>query len=309
MLSGQGRAPEREGSTNEAQAMHTIVALTLAGLLAEAGPPAEWTDADWRVLDTKVRWAVAQGLDTLPIGTAIARLGETFVGTTYTPGTLEAPGPEHVVINLRELDCVTFIENMLAMTRFIREDGIAGLADRPAAEARYARYLEDLRYRGGHLAGYASRLHYFSEWLGDNAARGRLELLTKELGGVPDSEPLSFMSAHPSSYRQMADPGVPEAIRAMERRLNAGLPRWYIPEDRIAAAAGRIHDGDLIAATSTLPGLDIAHTGIALWKNGELHLLHAPLVGKSVEISAVPLAQRILDNKTQDGIMVARVVR
>ena len=191
------------------------------------------------------------------------------------------------------------------MTRFVREDGIKALEDRPAAEARYAGYLEELRYRGGHLAGYASRLHYFSEWLSDNAARGRLRLLTRELGGVPDSEPVSFMSAHPGSYRQMAEPGVPEAIRAMEQRLNAVLPRWYIPENRIAAVADRIHDGDIIAATSTLPGLDIAHTGIALWKNGELHLLHAPLVGKSVEISTLPLAQRILEIKTQDGSKVA----
>jgi hypothetical protein len=283
------------------------VALSMT-LLTHSVPPS-WSDADWKVLDARVRWAVAQRLDTLPIGTAIARLGETFVGTTYTPGTLEAPGPERVIINLRELDCVTFVENMLAMTRFVREDGVAALANRPAAEARYAGYLEELRYRGGHLAGYASRLHYFSEWLSDNAARGRLRLLTRELGGVPDSEPVSFMSAHPASYRQMAEAGVPEAIRAMEARLNAALPRWYIPKDRIAAVADRIHDGDIIAATSTLPGLDIAHTGIALWKHGELHLLHAPLVGKSVEISALPLAQRILGIKTQDGIMVARVVR
>jgi hypothetical protein len=291
--------------------MLRILLTTFLGLVPLSSPqhPDAWSDADWKVLDTKVRWAVAQGLDTVPIGTAIARLGETFVGTTYTPGTLEAPGPEHLVINLRELDCVTFVENMLAMTRFVREDGVAALANRPAAEARYAGYLEELRYRDGHLAGYPSRLHYFSEWLSDNAARGRLRLLTRELGGVPDSEPVSFMSAHPGSYRQMAEPGVAEAIRAMEARLNAALPRWYIPEDRIAAVADRIHDGDVIAATSTLPGLDIAHTGIALWKNGELHLLHAPLVGKSVEISTLPLAQRIQEIKGQDGIMVARVVR
>jgi hypothetical protein len=289
--------------------MNRIIALALGGLVVQAAPPAHWSDTDWRVLDTKVRWAVAQRLDTLPIGTAIARLGETFVGTTYTPGTLEAPGPERIVVNLHELDCVTFIENMLAMTRFIREDGVAALVDRPAAEARYARYLEEIRYRGGHLEGYPSRLHYFSEWLSDNASRGRLRLLARELGGVPDTEPLGFMSAHPTAYRQMADPGVPAAIRAMEQRLNAGPARWYIPEVRIAAVADQIRDGDIIAATSTLPGLDVAHTGIALWKDGQLHLLHAPLVGKAVEISALPLAQRILDIKSQDGIMVARVVR
>jgi N-acetylmuramoyl-L-alanine amidase-like protein len=288
--------------------MLVLTAVTLFGLQTLA-LPARWPDADWQVLDSKVRWAVAQRLDTLPLGTAIARLGETFVGTTYTPGTLEAAGPERVIVNLREVDCVTFIENLLALTRFIRHDGVAALAIRPAAEARYAGYLEELRYRDGHLNGYASRLHYFSEWLSDNERRGRLELLTRKLGGVQDPEPLSFMSTHPAAYRQMADPGVPKAIRAMEQRLNAGPARWYIPEDRIASVADQIHDGDIIAATSTLAGLDVAHTGIALWKDGRLHLLHAPLVGKSVEISVLPLAQRILDLKTQDGIMVARVVR
>lgn len=285
--------------------------LALAGIMMCAAPePAEhWPDADWQVLDTKVRWAAAQGLDTLPLGSAIARLGETFVGATYTPGTLEVPGPERVVINLREFDCVTFIENMLAMTRFIRDGGTALLADRASAEARYAGYLMDIRYRGGMIGGYPSRLHYFSEWLSDNAARGRLRLLARELGGVEDPEPLGFMSAHPAAYRQMTEPGVPEAIRAMEQRLNGGPTRWYLPEDRIEAAAPGIRDGDLIAATSTLPGLDVAHTGIALWRNGRLHLLHAPLVGKSVEISVLPLAQRITELKTQDGIMVARVLR
>lgn len=285
--------------------------LGLVAIMMCAAPAAgeRWSDADWGVLDAKVRWAVARGLDTLPLGSAIARLGETFVGTTYTPGTLEAPGPERVVINLREFDCVTFIENMLALTRFIREDGTALLADRAAAEARYAGYLMDIRYRGGVLDGYPSRLHYFSEWLSDNAGRGRLRLLARDLGGVADPEPLGFMSAHPAAYRQMAEAGVPEAIRAMERRLNAERRRWYLPEDRIAAAAPGIQDGDLIAATSTLPGLDVAHTGIALWQHGQLHLLHAPLVGKSVEISVLPLAQRITELKTQDGIMVARVLR
>lgn len=286
----------------------------LAGLLASipggpAGRPAEpgWTPADWRILQEKVRWGVARGLDTVPPGIAVARLGQTFVGTTYTPGTLEVPGPERVVVNLRELDCVTFVENVLALVRFIRQDGVALLADPPAARARYQRYIEDLRYRDGRLDGYASRLHYFSEWLADNERRGALRVITAELGGIEDPEPISFMSEHPGAYRQLADPGVLDAIRATERRLNAGPPRFYLPQDRIAGAAGRIQDGDIIAATSTVAGLDVAHTGIAVWRRGRLHLLHAPLVGKSVEISDRPLTERIQGIATQDGIMVARV--
>lgn len=274
-----------------------------AAVSAETAPT--WLDADWQVLEAKVRWGRAAGLDTLPPGTALARLGETFVGTTYTPATLEVPGPERVVVNLRELDCVTFIENVLALVRFIRNDGTALLADRAAAEARYEGYLRDVRYRSGRLDGYASRLHYFSEWLSDNAARGYLSVITRSLGGVEDTEPITFMTGHRASYRQLADDSVFATIAAIEQALPRS--RWFIPQAGIARAASGIQDGDIIAATSTLEGLDVAHTGLALHVGGRLHLLHAPLVGKTVEISAVPLAERIAGIRSQDGIMVARV--
>src|SRR5687768_6764067 len=46
-----------------------------------------WTTEDWRILNEKVSWAVSEGVDKVPIGEGIARLGATFVGTKYTPGT------------------------------------------------------------------------------------------------------------------------------------------------------------------------------------------------------------------------------
>jgi hypothetical protein len=121
---------------------------------------------------------------------------------------------------------------------------------------------------------------------------------------VVDPEPIAFMTGHRDSYRQLTDQAFFDAIGRIETRLQSET-RYYIPEDRIAAAAPGIRDGDLIAATSTLPGLDVAHTGVAIWRDGKLHLLHAPLVGKSVEISEQPLADRILGFSAQDGIMVA----
>ena len=202
-----------------------MIAPLLAGvaLVLAAGPG--WTARDWRVFESKVRWGVAHRLDTLPVGAAIARLGATFVGTRYTPGTLEVPGPERVVVNLRELDCVTFVENTLALVRFIRDDGLAILRRPAAARARYEEYLRDLRYRSGVLAGYDSRLHYFSEWLDDNERRGRLTLITGRLGGVTDPERIDFMSTHRTAYRQLADSAIWERIRAIEMGLAARPPR------------------------------------------------------------------------------------
>jgi hypothetical protein len=79
-----------------------------------------------------------------------------------------------------------------------------------------------------------------------------------------------------------------------------------VPQDRIEAGAEGIRDGDIIAATSTVAGLDVAHTGLALWVDGTLRLMHAPLVGDSVQVSEITLAERIQGISGQDGIIVAR---
>lgn len=265
-----------------------------------------WTAEDWRIFAETVRRATAERLDTLPLGQGIAVLARSFVGTPYRPGTLEQPGPERLVINLRELDCVTFVENVLALTAFIRRDGAAALGDSTSAMRRYAGYLRQLRYRGGHVDGYASRLHYFTDWLREGEAARRLTLVTATLGGVAVSEPIDFMTTHRDAYPALQDSTQVLAIRQVEQRLTAGPPRVVLPKDRIAAVADSIHEGDLIAAASTLPGLDVVHTGFAVWEHGQLHLLHAPLKGSSVEISALPLAERIMGISTQSGIMVAR---
>ena len=269
---------------------------------------AEWTPEDWSIFEEKVRFAAERGLADMELGEAVVQLAETFVGTTYEPGTLEVMGPERLVINFRALDCVTLVETVLALTRFVREQGFESLADPPSAQAAYESHLTALRYRGGRLNGYASRLHYFSEWLADNEALGLMSIATGELEPAVDPEPVGFMSEHPEAYWQMADPDVRDAISAMEARLGEGPARRYVPQHRIADVAGRIRNGDVIAATSTVEGLDIAHTGLAVWRDGALHLLHAPLVGQSVEISERPLAERILSIGSQDGIMVARPI-
>jgi hypothetical protein len=253
--------------------------------------------ADSIIFAEKITWARAQRLDTLELGDAIAALGRSFVGTRYTPGTLEVPGGERLVVNLRELDCVTFVENVLAIVRTLR----AGKDD----YASFQRELLHIRYRGGVLSGYPSRLHYFSEWIADNEAKGVVRDITASLGGRLDPDSITFMTRHREAYRQLVDTATFAEIARIETKLS-GRQRHFIPEGEIEAVAPRIRDGDVIAATSTAAGLDIAHTGFAIRLQGRLHLMHAPLVGSAVEISERPLADRIRGIRSQDGIMVAR---
>lgn len=264
-----------------------------------------WDDADWQVFEATVRAAAAVGVDTLPMGRAMAAVGRSLVGTAYVPGTLEVEGPERLVIGFRGLDCVTFVESTWALAAVVKAGAAERLGDRAAAEAEYERVLRTLRYRNAYIDGYPSRLHYFSEWISDGERKLLVKDITSELGGVLDTEPVSFMSSHPDAYRQLADPENLEDIREIEARLSL-RGRYFIPEDAIAAVADRIEDGDIIAATSTVDGLDVAHTGLALWVDGSLRLMHAPLVGEAVQISDETLAERILRIDGQDGIIVAR---
>jgi hypothetical protein len=153
--------------------------------------------------------------------------------------------------------------------------------------------------------GYASRLHYFTDWILDNEEKGLVLEVTAKLGGMDDRRPLEFMSTHPDAYRQLSDPATLSAVRERELFLS-GLPRYRIPEEAVSARSSGIQNGDIIAATSTVEGLDVAHTGLAVWQGEVLHLLHAPLMGASVEVSEVPLADRILRIGGQDGIRVVR---
>jgi hypothetical protein len=262
-------------------------------------------DEDWAVFEGSVRAVTAAGLDTLPMGELMVEVGRGFVGTPYVPGTLEVPGPERLVVNLRGLDCVTFVENVYAIAVAVKAGVADQLTERGRIEGEYERTLRALRYRGNVIQGYPSRLHYFSEWIADGEAKLLVEDLTESLGGVPDPEPIDFMSTHPDAYPQLSDQENLEAIRAIEAALSA-RPRHVIPQERIAAAAEGIRNGDIVAATSTVRGLDVAHTGIAVWDGGVLRLLHAPLEGDFVELSERSLAERVLRIDGQDGIMVAR---
>lgn len=266
-----------------------------------------WDDEDWAVLERALLLARYTQADTLPVGELMTAVGRSLVGTPYEPRTLEIEGPERLVVNLRAVDCVTFIENVFAISVLVKTGAIGRMDDRGGVEGEFERAVRAVRYRNNEIDGYPSRLHYFSEWIGNGEAKGLMVDMTAQLGGVPDEGVVDFMSTHPEAYSQLADPVILEEIVAIENRLAEGV-RYLIPEDEIAASASGIRNGDIIAATSTVDGLDVAHTGLAIWVDGALHLMHAPLVGDSVEISERTLAERIVSIDGQDGIMVARLM-
>jgi hypothetical protein len=166
-----------------------------------------------------------------------------------------------------------------------------------------------MRYRGGERGAYASRLHYFSEWIADGGRRGLVRDLGAELGGAEDARPLRFMTEHRGSYPALADDGVFERIAAVERGLDA-RPRRVVPTARIPDVADGIETGDVLAFATSIPGLDVTHAAFAYRDAaGVLRVLHAPLSGGAVEVTRSTLPEYVAAIRRATGILVARPLR
>ena len=237
--------------------------------------------------------------------------GKTFLGNAYPKVQadtsravqkvvkLQPIEKEVLVINLKQFDCVTFVENMVALTQTRR------VAVVPTYEA-YKKNVTDVRYRNG-IVGYAERLHYFSDWLFENEKRGILKNITKELGGEVYPKVVFYMSQKRDTlYGNMADPATFEAVKTVEETITK-REKFYIPKERIANMESKIKDGDIIAITNRLDGMDMAHTGLAMRKNGRVYMLHASSKYKKVVLTETPLADYLLGNKGQTGIMIGRL--
>lgn len=232
------------------------------------------------------------------IGELMASFGMLFMGTPYVGGTLEGEGSEVCRVDLTGLDCVTFFENTLDMARIVKK-------------GKYS--FEDLehevthtRYRHGVIKDYASRLHYTSEWISDNVAKGTVQDITRELGGVIFVNTVNFMSTHPQYYAPLKDD---EALRVeiadAERTINAST-RFVIQKDRIANIESQLKTGDIVAIATSKEGLDYAHTGI-IYKDeaGVAHLFHASSQKKKVVLD-VSLSDYVNGVKSHTGVTIVR---
>jgi len=260
-----------------------------------------YTQKDVDVCNAKFQLALEEGLQNKPINEVVIAIAKSFLGLEYEAQTLEKGDREKLVVHLTGLDCYTFLETSLVFARCIKEGD--------TSFANFQRELENIRYRDGELKDYPSRLHYFSDWIYEMDRRGIAKNITKEIGGEPYEKIVNFMSTHPDSYKRLREnPQFIDEIESTEKEISA-RKYYYIPQDRIESVEAEINSGDILGITTNIDGLDISHTGIAIrLDDRRIHLLHAPTVGKKVQISEEPLAEYIIGKKFQTGIMVVRPI-
>lgn len=274
--------------------LSTLLCLWLCSAPLPAQPPCSYTRADSLCIESALRSEAQTTLD-------FARL---FIDRPYVAHTLEPFDEERVVVNTRQLDCTTFVETVLALKR-CRQQATTRFAD-------YVDALQQLRYRGGQLDGYTSRLHYFSDWIDDNSRMGFVAEVQAPNPPFTAVQRLrvNYMSTHPKNYRLLKKfPKMVPTIARQEQQLTGRTYR-YIPKSIVGNSQllrQAVRDGDVIAITCSKPGLDIAHLGFAVWQADGLHLLNASMIHKKVVLEPLTLYDYLQQHPSHTGIRIVRI--
>jgi N-acetylmuramoyl-L-alanine amidase-like len=232
-------------------------------------------------------------------GSYLARVAYLKHGVDYDD-VVSPPGEETLRVDLDRFECVTFIESSLAVAR-------CGYRGDPTADC-FERELVLSRYRDGVLTDYASRLHYFADWIDDNGRRNRLQNLTRELGGEPMSREFFYVTRH--LLRRAVVSGnelarLEREVADTESRLS-GEPHLVLTRESAPAGLGKLEDGDLVAFVRERPGLLVSHAGFIYWVNGRPRLLHASSYHHRVVVTPDDVTSYLLRRPEREGVIVAR---
>lgn len=252
--------------------------------------------ADWN-RDLEILGKFLQSTPRSTVDSNMVHTALFLLNTPYVANTLDTLDSEDLIINFREMDCIIFVENCLALSRMLRYPN-------PDMDC-FERELRLIRYRNGVINAYPSRLHYTSDWIFDNVKKGIIEDITHALGGQKFKPDLYFMSKNSQKYTHLKDnPEAVKEIEAIEQEINKRESYYFIPKQDIGEHQSLIKNGDIICFTTSTPGLDISHVGIACRHKGQLTFIHASLTAKKVIINPESLIDYCNKIKSNTGIIV-----
>ena len=229
----------------------------------------------------------------------------------YVGKTLEVNPKEELAVNLRELDCTTLVENVLALVLTTRQHS--------------TRFNDFCRVHGLEKILGTAELDACFQHFGSGLCRMICQLVDVclcrdflRIGAITlvrivDAQRLNciYMSSHPDRYPMLkGDVEALQLIKENERRVN-GRTIHYIPRRLLGKSRkelAMVHDGDILAIVTKKEGLDVSHLGFAVWgTDGKLHLLNASQIHKKVVLEPMTLEEYMKKHPSQLGVRVIRI--
>lgn len=211
-------------------------------------------------------------------GSRIGFISKQLLGTDYRESTLigDINTPEVFVMNLKEMDCLTFIEYIEAMR----------LSN---SFSEFKRNLKRVRYRSG-VVSFTKRNHFFTDWKEFNS--DFVYDVTEQIGARHAIEVNKILNRREDKTYLL--PGIPLKKRKIK----------YIPFDAIDdSVISKLRTGDYVGIYSTTQGLDVSHAGIIIKKGSTTYLRHASSARKHRKVIDEDF-KKYISNKP--GIIILR---
>jgi CRISPR/Cas system-associated endoribonuclease Cas2 len=179
----------------------------------------------------------------------IALLCERFLNTPYKDSTLigNKEVPEVFVINLKYVDCFTFIDYIEALRR-------------SKSFLDFKENLKTVRYKKGKIS-FKNRNHFFSDWGVYN--KDRIKDVTEEIGDKKVIKTKKVLNDKGDGTFFL------DGIKCKRRIVT------FIPVNYINSIIKRLKTGDYIGIYSEKKGLDVSHVGIYIKERGKGLFFHA----------------------------------
>lgn len=281
------------------RSLSILLFLLLAAGVVSAQPTAHFTPEDQALFNDYLSYI--EPYRERPVDILLEKTATFFLGKPYGAHTLEVTDEEMLVVNLREFDCTTFVETVIALTLTVSKEA--------STFSHYCNELQKIRYRPGKPSGYSSRLHYTTDWIYHNEQKGVVEQMTASLGGVIEDKQIGFISSHREAYRQLkGDDKLLQEMITMERAMNRREGFYYLPKEMIGSSAGQIPHMAMIAFTTDIKGLDVSHMGFSFREGGGLTFIHASSAKNRVVIDEKSLSDYCASQPSCTGIMVVRLL-
>ncbi len=183
-------------------------------------------------------------------GERTAFISRYFLGVDYLKDTLigSSTTEERLVVNLRGVDCFTFIDYVEAL-RLSESSG------------DFREKLKRVRYRSGKVA-YENRNHFFTDWINNNSSF--VEDVTEKIGGDRTLRAMKTLNIREDgSY-------ILSGIKPRKREI------MYIPSGSVDDGIfGGLKTGDYAGIYTDVGGLDVSHVGIVIVREDNISFRHA----------------------------------
>jgi len=183
-------------------------------------------------------------------GEKIDYISEKFLGTNYEENTLtgDLNTPELFTVNLKGMDCYTYIDYVEALRISNKFD-------------QFENSIQMVRYQSAEV-DFKKRNHFFSDWAVYNI--DRIKDVTKEVGGDRTKTIIKYLNK--KSDGTLFLPGISVVERKISYILSGSIDKDMLKH---------INTGDYAGIYTDRDGLDVSHAGIIIKKNDKYYLRHA----------------------------------